>query len=243
MSVTESAPPVQQRGRWPGPIRLRRGWARADARPWNDRTPDANLRIIRGGASFLDACTAWLIGHGAPSVLSPPLGSGTARTWESVGYQRSVPLALMRLELVQPVRSPDHLVVAEDVALESLLRIDHAAFDDFWRFDRVGLEEAINATSNARTLTIRGSDANPVAYAVIGLGHAVSYLQRLAVHPDWQRSGMGRSLVRASARVARTAGTRAMMLNTQQENEAAIRLYASEGFVTQPEPLAVLRRS
>jgi len=243
MSVTESAPPVQQRGRWPGPIRLRRGWARADARPWNDRTPDANLRIIRGGAPFLDACTAWLIGNGAPSVLSPPLGSGAARTWESVGYQRSVPLALMRLELAQPVPAPDHLVVSDDVVLGDLLRIDHAAFDDFWQFDRVGLEEAINATSNARTLTIRGPEAEPVAYAVIGLGHAISYLQRLAVHPDWQRSGMGRSLVRASARVARTAGTRAMVLNTQQENEAAIQLYASEGFVTQAEPLMVLRRS
>jgi ribosomal protein S18 acetylase RimI-like enzyme len=34
-----------------------------------------------------------------------------------------------------------------------------------------------------------------------------------------------------------------MVLNTQQENEAAIQLYASEGFVTQAEPLMVLRRS
>jgi hypothetical protein len=57
MSVTESAP-VQQRGSWPEPIRLRRGWAKAEARPWNDATPDASLRIIRGSAPFVDACTA-----------------------------------------------------------------------------------------------------------------------------------------------------------------------------------------
>jgi hypothetical protein len=32
------------------------------------------------------------------------------------------------------------------------------------------------------------------------------------------------------------------MLNTQTDNDPAIALYASEGFVTLPEPLAVLRR-
>ena len=70
MSLTESAP-VQQRGAWPEPIRLRRGWAKAEARPWNDATPDANLRIIRGSAPFVDACTAYLLAKGVPSVLSP----------------------------------------------------------------------------------------------------------------------------------------------------------------------------
>jgi ribosomal protein S18 acetylase RimI-like enzyme len=53
---------------------------------------------------------------------------------------------------------------------------------------------------------------------------------------------MGRSLVRGAARVARNAGTRAMVLNTQEDNEAAIGLYTSEGFVTQQSPLAVLQR-
>jgi ribosomal protein S18 acetylase RimI-like enzyme len=33
-----------------------------------------------------------------------------------------------------------------------------------------------------------------------------------------------------------------MVLNTQQDNVPAIRLYESEGFTVQPEPLAVLRR-
>lgn len=241
MSVTESAP-VQQRGAWPEPIRLRRGWAKAEARPWNDATPDASLRIIRGSAAFVEACTAYLLAMGVPSVLSPPLPGSTAQTWESVGYREFIALALMRLELDRPIATPDHLVAKTEADLDLLLNIDRAAFDDFWQFNRLGLSEAINATTTNTILSIGGPDGQPVAYAVVGLGHAISYLQRLAVHPDWQGARMGRSLVRAATRTARAAGTRAMVLNTQHDNMAAIGLYESEGFTVQPEPLAVLRR-
>lgn len=42
--------------------------------------------------------------------------------------------------------------------------------------------------------------------------------------------------------MARKAGSKAMILNTQADNRAAIGLYESEGFATLPEPLALLRR-
>lgn len=241
MSVTESAP-VQPRGTWPDPVRLRRGWAKGEARPWNDATPDASLRVIRGGAPFVDACSQYLLGMGVPSILSPPMPGSAARTWETVGFERFVPLALMRLNLAHQPPTPDHLVAKGAPDIELMLDIDRAAFDEFWRFDRAGLSEAIDATTNNIILTIAGPEGPPVAYAVVGLGQAISYLQRLAVHPDWQGRGMGRSLVRVATRAARTAGTRAMVLNTQQDNTAAIALYESEGFAVQPEPLAVLRR-
>jgi ribosomal protein S18 acetylase RimI-like enzyme len=76
---------------------------------------------------------------------------------------------------------------------------------------------------------------------VVGYGHAISYLQRVAVHPDWQGQGMGRSLIRAAARSAKRHGSRAMLLNTQFENEPAIALYESEGYILLPESLAVLK--
>jgi ribosomal protein S18 acetylase RimI-like enzyme len=69
----------------------------------------------------------------------------------------------------------------------------------------------------------------------------MAYLQRLAVHPDWQGQQMGRSLTRGAARMALKAGSKAMILNTQADNDAAIALYESEGFVTLSEPLALLR--
>jgi ribosomal protein S18 acetylase RimI-like enzyme len=149
----------------------------------------------------------------------------------------------MRLDINDNHPSPDHLVIAPpDTTVGVLLHIDHAAFDTFWRFDRHGMAEAIAATGTARTLLIRGPDGAPVAFAILGFGHAIAYLQRLAVHPEWQGQQMGRSLTRGAARMARKAGSKAMLLNTQSDNEAAIALYESEGFVALPEPLALFRR-
>ncbi|MEN8233420.1 MAG: GNAT family N-acetyltransferase [Actinomycetota bacterium] len=232
-----------QRGSWPEPIRFRRGWARAEARRWNDLVPDASLRLVRGGSAFLSLCADRLNELGAPHVYSPPLPATSRRPWEEAGFVEFVPLAFMRLDVTEPIPSPDHLVITPpEPQVAHLLSIDHAAFDEFWRFDRFGMAEAIAATGKAKTLLIRGPDGEPIAFAIVGFGHAISYLQRLAVHPDWQGRGMGRSLIRASARMASAAGSRAVILNTQTDNSAAIDLYESEGFETLTEPLAVLRR-
>jgi len=180
---------------------------------------------------------------GAPHVFSPPLPPSSRRPWETAGFDEFVPLSFMRHDLTEGLPSPDHLVISPpDHSIEDLLRIDHAAFDTFWRFDRFGMAEAIAATTKTRSLLIRGPDGVPVGFAIVGFGHAMSYLQRLAVHPDWQGHQMGRSLIRAAARTAQSAGSRAMMLNTQIDNTAAVALYESEGFVTLPESLFLLRR-
>jgi ribosomal-protein-alanine N-acetyltransferase len=103
------------------------------------------------------------------------------------------------------------------------------------------LTEALEATGKSRVLIIRDSDGAPTGFAIVGFGSAIPYLQRVAVHPDWQGRGMGRSLVRVAARPARQAGARVMLLNTQLDNEPAMRLYESEGYVRLPEPLCLLR--
>ena len=69
---------------------------------------------------------------------------------------------------------------------------------------------------------------------------AIAYLQRVAVEPRWQGHGMGRSLVRVVARKARASGAKVLLLNTQTDNDSAIRLYEDEGFIRLPEPLSLL---
>jgi len=203
---------------------------------------DASLRLVRGGAGFLEACTVKLRSLGAPAVISPPLPGSAQRSWRAAGYEEFLRLALMRLDLHATLSCPDHLIVeAARDDLDPLLRIDRAAFPRFWRFDHLGLQEALDATTKSRVFVVRGPECDPVAYAVVGYGHAISYLQRVAVHPDWQGQGMGRSLVRAAARSARDAGSHAMLLNTQLDNAIAIHLYEREGYVTLPESLTLLR--
>lgn len=244
MALADQPASVTQRGEWPGRISLRRGWARAEARPWNDDEPLASLRLMRGGASFLEGCSDHLLGLDVEGVISPPLPLSSQRAWHQAGFKPFLELALMRRSLDEAIGSPNHLVVERPQAdLDELLDIDAQAFTPFWRFNRGALEEAIAATSRSTTLTILGSTGVPIAYAVVGFGSAIAYLQRVAVQPKWQGEGMGRSLVRVVARRARTAGAKVLLLNTQMDNKSAIALYEDEGFVKLPEPLSLLRIS
>ncbi len=244
MALAESPFRVAHKGSWPGPVTFRRGWSRADARPWNAGSPEASLRLLRGGSAFLTACTDQLYELGAGSVVSPPLPGNARATWHDAGYESFIDLALMRKTLDRQLPCPDHLVVeTNDIELDELLAIDAAAFSDFWRFDANGLQEAIEATGHSSILIIHDGGGHAAGFAVVGYGSAISYLQRVAVDPRWQGQGMGRSLVRVAARKARTSGAQVMLLNTQFDNHPAIALYESEDFVRLPEPLALLRHT
>jgi ribosomal protein S18 acetylase RimI-like enzyme len=232
---------VRVEGEWPGQVVLRRGWARAEARPWNDATPMAHLRLVRGGGpSFIGESVEALADLGVDAVLSPPLPASAQTAWKEAGFAVCCDLTLMRRSLDR-VPPPGHLVMTgSESDIPETLRIDAAAFEEFWRFDRWALDEAMEATASSIIHVVRSAEGGLAGFAVTGAGNTISYLQRLAVDPRWQGQGIGRSLVRASARWAKRAGSRALMLNTQTDNEGAIGLYRTEGFELLSDPLAVL---
>jgi ribosomal protein S18 acetylase RimI-like enzyme len=98
----------------------------------------------------------------------------------------------------------------------------------------------MEATPHASFLLNREA-GRPTGFAIVGVGSIAGYLQRVAVHPDFARQGIGRSLVRAANKWAKRRGARSMMLNTQPENESAARLYVSEGYQKMLDQLTVFR--
>ncbi len=233
---------VRVTGRWPGKIRLRRGWAAATARQWNHVYPDGQLRLERGGAGFLEAAANKMRHLGAASVLSPPLPPSAQRLWRTAGFGTLVRLDLLRLDLTGKIPAPHHLVaLATTAMLDEIVHLDQSAFPPFWALDETGLAEAVEATHRADVLVINSGDGGIAGFAILGYGTALAYLQRVAVAPCWQGHGMGRSLIRAAARKARAAGARRLLLNTQRDNERALALYESEGYERSPEPLELLR--
>jgi len=147
---------VRMEGSWPGHVVLRRGWARAESRPWNDAVPMAHLRLVRGGgSSFIDDCVETLLALGITAVLSPPLPRSARTAWEAAGFDLCADLTLMRRTLDR-IPPPSHLVLSggsDDVT--EALRIDAAAFEDFWQFDDRALEEAMEATSSSVLHVVR----------------------------------------------------------------------------------------
>ena len=234
---------VRIEGDWPGPVTLQRGWARAAARPWNETTPMAHLRVERGGAGFLEECAAALLDlPGVTGVLSPPLLLAARPPWEQAGFRPHARLVLMRREL-DGLPASGHLVVPGDLRdLGDALRVDQAAFDSFWRFDRTALLEAVNATTHRAVHLVRRPGGGLAGYAITGRGGTLAYLQRVAVDPAWQGRGIGRSLVRTAGAWAEAQGASALLLNTPEGNASAAGLYASEGFRTITRDLAVLGR-
>ncbi|MDZ7734336.1 MAG: GNAT family N-acetyltransferase [Acidimicrobiia bacterium] len=74
-------------------------------------------------------------------------------------------------------------------------------------------------------------------------GRPRGYLQRLAVHPDERRRGLGRSLVLDSLTWLRRRGATVVLVNTQEDNHAALALVLEKeslGFERRAEELAVL---
>lgn len=232
---------IRVRGRWPGPVVLRAGWAKAHARPYNDDIPEAALRLERGSAEFLARCAAWLVDRGVVGVRTGPLDPSSRRPWEQAGFHLHGELALLERSLDRPPSRPTaSLRAGRDDDWEVAAAIDAAAFEVEWRIGRAGLSEAVGATPSSR-FVVAEVDGRPAGFAIAGAAIHVAYLQRLAVLPGVRGSGIGRSLTSDAVGWARARGARTMLLNTQPDNRAAIALYRSEGFSVLPERLAILR--
>jgi ribosomal protein S18 acetylase RimI-like enzyme len=218
------------RGTWPNPIVFRRGWSLATARPWNEESTDAHLRLVRGSAEFLREA-AQMVPLDGGAVLSPPLATGTTTVWKEAGFSPHLVLDMFQKDLLARQASPAiPVITGDDDEWGRAIMIDRAAFEPLWRLGATGLKEALNATPTSTFLTVRSDTGETVGFAIVGAGAATGYLQRVAVDPQHAGKGYGRALVRASLSWARRHGCRTMLLNTQPDNEPAGKLYESEGF-------------
>jgi ribosomal protein S18 acetylase RimI-like enzyme len=119
------------------------------------------------------------------------------------------------------------------------LAVDARSFDPFWRLDSAGLDEAVDATPSSRFRVIDGP-GGVAGYAVSGRAGARGFLQRLAVDPSARSRGYGSALVLDGLRWMKRRGAARAMVNTQERNNEALRLYERLGFRLQPGGLAVL---
>lgn len=229
-----------------GADRLRVGPWRGDHRiaylaPTPGHSPDT--------ATILQ-CMSNLRRDGYISVLTSALSPAEQRPFLDSGFSVHEHLHLLRHPLDRP-RDRDRGDTDRHPATEvrrgkrrdrdAVLEVDHLAFSPFWRFDRAGLDDARNATpvSRFRVATDHGT---VIGYAVTGRAGPISYLQRLAVHPDAQRRGVATLLVNDALHWAGRRGARTMLVNTQEQNRPAVALYERLGFLLEADGLDVLER-
>jgi GNAT superfamily N-acetyltransferase len=124
---------------------------------------------------------------------------------------------------------------------DEILALDSRTFDDFWRLDGDGLDDALDATPVSRLRVVR--DPEIVGYTVAGRAGSQGFLQRLAVDPGHQGGGLGTALVHDALRWMRRRSAQVGWVNTQEANERALSLYEHLGFQPAGHDLTVMARS
>ncbi|MEY4339345.1 MAG: hypothetical protein RLZ14_1195, partial [Actinomycetota bacterium] len=150
--------------------------------------------------------------------------------------------ALLQHDLVLRVDRP-RVPIARLTAHQHTIasEVDRAAFGDGWYLDPEAIDEVRHATPHHRARTTAGQPLR--AYAVSGRDAGIGFLQRLAVHPQQQRQGLGRALVLDSLRWMTRWKVDRVLVNTPVNNEAALLLYESTGFHRLRDRLRVYERS
>jgi ribosomal protein S18 acetylase RimI-like enzyme len=214
--------------------------------PWRGDTTVAHITPGRGRPTTAsvhraidDAATA-----GYRTAITGALATADQLPFLQAGFEVHERLHLLVRTLDDlPDTAPADLRRGHHADRPRVLAVDAAAFPTFWRLDAAGLADALAATPSARfrIATDRSKGRTIVGYAVTGRAGPRGYLQRLAVHPDHQRAGLGGALVVDGLRWLRRWGAKEVLVNTQEGNDAAVHLYEALGFQLRPEGLAVLR--
>lgn len=235
------------------------GATTARARPWPQHPSRAALLI--GGShnptvqlpdtpilqSWVDTLSRW----GYDSVRTSPLSPVAAAALSAVGFNTSQKLTLLErpdiggVTVAQPLRFvrprfPMSRMPASSV-VEAILRIDRAAFGQEWMMDHETFYEALHATRRARIFVTR-VDGELSGFVIAGITDSYGFIQRLAVHPNFQRRGEASSLVENSLSWIHSRGCQSTVVNTEVSNTAALSIYEHNGFVPLEYSLSVMER-
>lgn len=216
--------------------------------PWRGDPRTALVSPLPGEPPSADALArtvAELVEGGCTSILTPALAVSEQSVFLEHGFHVRERLHLLGHDLRRlPVASVAGLRLRRGRSddLDPVLELDGLAFDGFWRFDHDGLEDARRATPRSR-FRVAIAGRRIVGYHVTGLSGPLGYLQRLAVHPDAQGHGIGTALIGDSLSWCARRGAASVLVNTQESNAGALRLYRRLGFRDEPTGLAVLSLS
>ncbi|NPA06457.1 MAG: GNAT family N-acetyltransferase [Chloroflexi bacterium] len=128
-----------------------------------------------------------------------------------------------------PVPSGFMLRPMKRTDLPAVYEVDRAAFPPLWRLRFDLLQHAFRGAWLALVVE-ETTTARVAGYAIFTPSPQGAHLARLAVHPQWQRQGLARALVVAGLRAVRRGSAGWVTVNTQMENQPALRLYQQLGF-------------
>jgi len=218
-------------------------WARVG--PWRGRSDIALITLAAPPPptpAELTKCLAKLRDDGYAEVVTGALSPADTLVFVDAGFSTREKLHLLDHDMRNVPRRSITTRRARRADHDAVLTIDARAFHDFWVLDRDGLHNALDATPMTRFRVVE-VDGRPAAYAITGRASDKGYLQRIAVDPDAQGTGLGSGLVADALVWLVRHGVARTLVNTQLDNDAALALYDACGFRRLPVGLCVLGRA
>ena len=134
----------------------------------------------------------------------------------------------------------------EERDIPALLTIEQACFEDLWRYDALSFRDIAQTHPYFVVAEFpainRGTTGRVVGYQFNALDGEFGYLVRIAVHPSVGGQGIGARLMSEAIRFFKDARVSRIMLNTQEDNTYAHRLYEWFGFIRIQQVGFVLRK-
>lgn len=226
---------------------IRRGREKARVAPWRGDVSAAVITTLPEApllpVEFVQHCLETLAGQGIRRVRTTALTPLEQSGFLAAGFAVEEELRLLGIDL-----HPAGVTVPPGVRLAAvrrkdrseILRVDGAAFSEFWRFDDMALTDALRATPDTHFRAAAPRFSAMEGYAISGRAGRRGYVQRLAVHPSAQGRGVGRRLLLDGLAWMVGRGAARAFVNTQISNLSALALYEQVGFRPEPVGLCVL---
>lgn len=117
---------------------------------------------------------------------------------------------------------------------------DRAAFDEVWWYSEKSIAHLLPMIANFIVAEIEG---RVVGHAFSDIYGGQGHLIRLAVHPNYQRRGIGEKLLIESLRYQVAAGAYPLTVNTQINNLSSQKLYRRFGYRVSGVPITLMQKS
>jgi ribosomal protein S18 acetylase RimI-like enzyme len=243
------------------PIVLWSGAMTASLRTW-PHDPAIGFLLLSGGHDMQrslpssDVVASWehdIIERGFQHIRTNAVAPTVAKELGERGYTTAQELSVLQVNTylapVPPVaddlrpkrvRLSRYRIGRNNNISRELVQLDCAAFGVEWGLDHIALREALRATTMSEIFVVRRREIE--GFILVGASDNRGYIQRLAVHPQHQRSGVAATLLSTALAWLRTRQCEETVVNTEFTNTAALNLYRKFGFAELPYHLMVMEK-
>ena len=214
-----------------------------ETRMWNDEVNIHYFDKKRGGKYFLRKC-ADEAEYQNLIFNSSLVNSNQVDIWLKGGWSIARELCLYTYLFNKPISNNTvekffEMKKFDEDIFEEIVFLDKEIFEPYWRSSTLSLFDTLRSCRETSLYTYK-QGKGLLAYAIVGLTMRSSFLQRFAVHPNIQRSGLGSSMLENILEDMYKKKMISIKLNTQSDNVVAQNLYKNKGFSLSNQKLFVM---